>query len=96
MPDIDIRAYHTLGHREAREAADALAEDLASKFDIDYGWDGDTLVFEHTGVDGEITVDEESIHVQARLGFMLSLLRTRVEDEIRRYLENHFGCTFKR
>ncbi len=96
MPDIDIRAYHTLSQREAREAADALAEDLASKFDIDYGWDGDTLVFERTGVDGEITVDEASIHVQARLGFMLSLLRTRVEDEIRRYLENHFGCTFNR
>lgn len=96
MPDIDIRAYHTLDHGDARQAADALAEDLASKFDIDYGWDGDTLVFERTGVDGEITVDEECIHVQARLGFMLSLLRGRIEDEVRRYLENHFGCTFKR
>lgn len=79
---------------EAQDAANALAADLAAKFDIEYGWDGDTLVFERPGVHGEITIDDAVIHVEARLGLMLSFLRERVETEIRSYLRDHFGCTF--
>lgn len=94
MSHIDIRAYHQLSRKEAQDAADALAEDLAGKFDIDYGWDGDTLVFERPGVEGQITIDGSSIHIEARLGMLLMLLKGRIEDEVHRYLRDHFGCTF--
>lgn len=96
MPNIDIRAHHRLTRPEALQAADALAADLADKFGVDYGWDGDTLVFERPGASGEITIDDSSIHIEAELGMLLALLRGRIEDEVRRYLADHFGCTFKR
>jgi putative polyhydroxyalkanoate system protein len=96
MSQIDIRAYHRLSRADAQQAADDLAEDLAQKFDIDYGWDGDTLVFERPGVHGNITIDADSIHIEARLGMLLMVLKGHIEDEIRRYLQVHFGCTFTR
>ncbi len=76
----------------AQSAADALALDLAKKFDIDYGWDGDFIHFERPGVDGSIHVNGEQIHIQARLGLLLTFLQGRIEDEIRSYLGSHFDC----
>lgn len=77
---------------QAQEAADELAQDLARKFDIDYGWDGDFVHFERPGVDGSIEVSDKVIHVQARLGLLLMFLQGRIEDEIRGYLQSHFDC----
>ena len=87
---IDIRKKHAKTLQEAQQVADDLAQDLADKFAIDYGWDGDTIVFKRTGVSGEIDVDEEVVHVRARLGFLISYLEPKVEKEIHRYLDEHF------
>jgi len=95
MSNIDICATHTMTREQAQEAADSLAADLARKFDIDYGWDEDTIVFERTGVSGEISVGNDEIRIHAQLGFLLMVLKGRIEEEIRRYLVEHFGCTIK-
>ena len=79
---------------DAQQAADELAGDLAEKFEIDYGWDGDHIHFERPGVHGTITVRENEIRIKAILGLMLIFLKPVIEDEITNYLENHFGCRF--
>ena len=79
---------------EAQKAADELASDLAEKFEINYGWEGDHIHFERTGVHGMITVRESEIRIKATLGLMLIFLKPLIEDEITEYLQNHFGCTF--
>lgn len=81
-------------HSKAQEAADDLANDLAAKFDIDYGWEDDTIHFERSGVRGQISVGEQEIRIQAELGLLLSFLKGRIEEEVVRYLESHFGCSF--
>jgi putative polyhydroxyalkanoate system protein len=91
---IDIHAFHNLSHEEALNAADALCVDLAGKFGIDYGWEGEVIHFERPGVSGRIQVKETELRIQARLGFMLMLLKAPIEQEIVRYLEEHFGCRF--
>ncbi len=94
MSNIDIHARHTMDRETAQQAADDLSRDLAEKFDIDYGWDGDTIHFERPGVQGQIDVTDEEIHIQAHLGFMLALLKAPIENEVTRYLREHFGCQF--
>ena len=79
---------------DAQQAADELAADLAEKFAIDYGWDGDHIHFERPGVHGSIMVSGEEIRVQAYLGFLLVMLKGPIEQEIIRYLKEHFGCSF--
>jgi putative polyhydroxyalkanoate system protein len=95
MSNIDISARHTMNLEGAQAAADDLAQDLAEKFDVDYGWDGDFIHFERPGVDGSIEVSERVIHIQARLGLLLMFLQARIEEEICRYLKSHFGCVIE-
>lgn len=87
---IDIQKPHSMSLEDAQQVADELAQDLADKFSIDYGWDGDTIVFERPGVHGEIDVDEECVHVRTRLNFLFTYLQPAVEKEINRYLDEHF------
>jgi len=94
MSYIDMHAHHSLSRDDAQAAADDLAADLARKFDIDYGWEGDHIHFERPGVNGTITVREREIRIEARLGLMLMFLKPQIELEITRYLRDHFGCTF--
>ena len=94
MSTIDIHAFHKLSHEEALNAADELSIDLAKKFGIDYGWDEEVIHFERPGVNGQILVQESELRIQANLGLMLMMLKTPIEQEIIRYLKEHFGCSF--
>ena len=64
MSQIDVRARHHMSRDDAQAAADELACDLAKKFDIDYGWEGDHIHFERSGVHGVITVREREIRIR--------------------------------
>jgi len=96
MSTIDIHAHHVLSHEQAQQAAEELAADISQKFDIDYGWSDDVIYFERPGVHGQIEVLDTEIHIQAYLGFLLVMMKSPIEQEIRRYLNEHFGCTFDR
>lgn len=96
MSTIDIHAYHNLDHEEALNAANELSIDLAKKFGIDYGWEDEVIHFERPGVNGQILVMESELRIQANLGFMLMMLKGPIEQEIFRYLEEHFGCSFEK
>ena len=95
MSTIDIHAFHKLSHEEALNAADELSIDLAKKFGIDYGWDDEVINFERPGVSGQIQVQETELRIKANLGLMLMMLKTPIEQEIIRYLKEHFGCSFE-
>ena len=92
MSQISISARHDMDLEHAQEAADELAADLAEKFDIDYGWDGDFIHFERSGADGQIEVNKDIIHVEARLGLLFGFMKTQIENEICSYLTSHFDC----
>ena len=91
---IDIHAYHKLSHEDALNAADQLSVDLSEKFGINYGWEDEVIHFERPGVNGQIEVQDSELRIQAKLGFMLMILKGPIEQEIFRYLEEHFGCSF--
>lgn len=90
MSSIDILHPHTKTLEQAREAVEEVARKLAERFDFAYRWDGDTLNFSRSGVDGKIRLAPEQLHVNAKLGFMLSMLQGPIEAEIRRVLEEKF------
>ena len=94
MSHIDMCDSHDMTREDAQSAADELAGELDNKFDINWGWSGDHIHFERSGVDGTITVREKEIRITARLGMLLIFLKPRIEEEITSYLAEHFGCTF--
>ncbi len=91
MPSIDIRRRHHTDRSEARAHVDALAARMREKFGVQTHWQSDTLHMRHMGLDGTITVDDRDVHVQARLGMLLSALKPRIEQEVRDRLDASFG-----
>lgn len=88
---IDIRHPHSLPKAKARKALEEVAQKLAERFDFEYGWDGDTLKFNRSGVDGKIALAPKELHVTATLGFLVSAFKSPIESEIRRVLEERFS-----
>jgi putative polyhydroxyalkanoate system protein len=91
MSTISISRKHKKTMAQARTAVDRVAERIAEKFGIEHQWEGDTLHFTRSGVDGHIELAKGSVKVQAKLGFLLMALRGSVEEEIERYLDKEFG-----
>ena len=91
MSHIDIRRKHSRPLKEARAAIERVAEHIAEKFDVEYGWKGNSMEFSRGGVDGHIAVSAKEIHVTATLGFLLGAIKGPIEREIRRYLDEEFA-----
>ncbi|MBB5319857.1 polyhydroxyalkanoic acid system family protein [Marinobacter oulmenensis] len=87
MSVIDIQRSHDLGKEKARTAADALADNLARKLDVQSEWQGDRLMFRRSGVNGHLDVSDTELHVHLELGMMLRPFKQRIEEEIHTRLD---------
>lgn len=91
MPRIEVSRSHTLDIQEARQRADRIGKELAQKYGLECSWNGDRrLAFRRTGVQGEVQLKDGSVTVQVDLSFVLSPLRTKVEQALREGLEKEF------
>jgi putative polyhydroxyalkanoate system protein len=91
MSTIDIRHTHSMSHAQVREAVQRMAETLSERFGLAWAWQGDSLLFERSGVDGRIDVAPDVLHVTAKLGFLLGAMKGPIEHEIRRVLAERFN-----
>ena len=91
------RSTHDIDLFVSPENAEAVIQVLGKKgfrtekFDVEYGWEGNTLQFSRGGVDGHIAVGAKDIRVTAHLGFLLFAPKGPIEREIHRYLDEEFG-----
>ena len=90
MASIDIQRNHCKPLKDAKKSVERVAEHIADKFDVEYEWDGNTLHFSRSGVDGSIAVSSKEVHVSVNLSFMLMMIRSSVDREIHRYLDEEF------
>ncbi len=91
MSRIDITRKHDLPLSDARKKIERVAKSIEKRFDIQYGWDGDTLKFERSGVHGQIVLTKTTVRVFAHLSFLLIPLKGAVEGEIEKQLEKEFS-----
>ena len=87
MADIDIQHPHSLPQPAAREAVEQAITRLGEKFGLDYRWEGETLHFRRSGVDGRIALQPGAVHVSATLGLLFSAMKGTIESELRRMLQ---------
>lgn len=90
MSRIDLRHAHSLSAADARKAIEDIARKLQERFDVEYGWDGDTLNFSRSGIDGHIALADKALHVSAKLGFLAAMFKEPIEAEIKRVLREKF------
>ena len=91
MAHIDIHRKHGSSLKAAKTAVAKTAGAIGKKFAISSEWDGDTLHFSRSGVDGHIDVTKTDIHVRAELGFLFGMMKPMIEEEILRQLDKNFG-----
>jgi len=86
-----IRRKHKLGLEEARKRADLIAADLQEQFSLRSNWQGDALHVEGSGVSGQLTVDEETIELNVRLGFALKLMEGPIRSAIEKTIDDELA-----
>jgi putative polyhydroxyalkanoate system protein len=90
MATLSISKKHHLSHKQAKLAAQKVADDLKERFDLSYAWRGDAIEFERPGLAGEMHVGSSEVRLDCELGFMLSLLKPKLEAEINKEFEKRF------
>lgn len=90
MSSIQISRVHGTTVKKAKEAVESIAHELAQEFDIRYEWDGSVLNFERAGVQGTMTVGKKTLDIEAELGFLVSMLKPKIEREIHRFCDEQF------
>ena len=91
MADISLERKHKLGLKKAKEAAQKVADELAESFDMESEWDGNTLNFERSGVNGQLVVTKDGVAVEAKLGFLLSAFKPKIEEQINKNFDKYFA-----
>ena len=91
MATLEIAKTHALSHKNAKEAAERIAEDLNARFDLEYCWNGDVIEFERPGLTGRLHVGKREVRLDCELGFLLSMLKPKIEDVVHRDFDKYFG-----
>ena len=82
MADITIRHAHELNATDARAAADKVANEMATEFDMAIQWQGDVLSFKRSGVSGTLTLLDREALLDITLGSMLKAFAAKIEDKV--------------
>lgn len=90
MSRIDIHHAHSLSKPKARKAVEDMAKKLAERFQMVYSWEGDTLNFSRSGVDGHIELGPKELRVHAKLGFLAAMFKDSIQNEIMKVLAEKF------
>ncbi len=87
MSEIKHRRTHHLPLKEAKKIAQQAADDLGREYDLVSQWEGDTLHFQRSGVDGHMHVTASYIDLNVKLGFLLRQFKSAFEHHIERNLD---------
>jgi putative polyhydroxyalkanoate system protein len=90
MSEIRLQRKHTLGLKKAKVAAQKVADDLAQEYGMSSRWQGDVLKFSRGGVDGELKVSKDQVVLNAKLGFLLSAFRSKIEEHVNDNFDRYF------
>lgn len=90
MPRIHLERSHQLGLKKARAAAQRVADDMAQTLEMTTKWDGNALRFMRAGVSGSLTISRDRVVLDARLGGLLAVFRSRIEERLHDDFDRYF------
>lgn len=92
MSRIYIQRDHELDPRTLRKRAEKLARQLQQEFGGSYGWEGNTMHYNYSGgIDARLTLQEDDILVDVKLGVLMLMVKKRLQNEIETYLDRHLA-----
>lgn len=91
MSDISVRRSHDLTPAQAKKAANDMAAKLQEQFELESEWKGSVLHFRRSGIEGLLRLEARAVAIEAKLGFMLSMMKPAIEKAIDDNLDRIFG-----
>ena len=92
MANLHIRREHDLGLRAARKVARTWAKQVEEEFDMQCTYEEgdrhDEVNFTRSGVNGTLLVAVDHFDLDATLGFLLGVFKSRIEAEIVKTLDD--------
>ena len=93
VTDISIRHAHSLTAKKARAAAEKVANEMATEFEMAVRWEGDVLNFKRSGVSGTLTLLDREALLDITLGFMLKAFAAKIEEKVSANMATVFAST---
>jgi len=90
MADFSITQQHTLSRDQARDAAQKIADQMAAKYDMQIGWEGDVLTFSRSGIDGTLAIERSQAVLDITLDFMFRVFTSQIEEKLVRNMAKVF------
>ena len=82
MSDIRLVRSHSLPITKAKALVQKTIDGLASEYDLNSEWHGDTLHVHRLGVNGQAHVTNSEIRLHVTLGFLLKPFRAKFVEHI--------------
>ena len=76
--------------KKAKAAAQKVADEMAEHFDMSSEWNGNELHFSRSGVSGCLRVTKDEVVLDAKLGFLLSAFKPRIEEQVQKNFDRYF------
>lgn len=92
MSDIRITQAHKLPHKKAKAAAQKVADQMATEYEMSSEWDGDVLKFKRSGVSGKLVVLEKEAHLEISLGFLFKAFSSTIEEKVAAKMKKVFSA----
>jgi putative polyhydroxyalkanoate system protein len=92
MSTIVIRREHNLGLAKAKRLAENIAKQLRNDYGGSFTSQDDDLHYQRTGASASVAVRKDDFQVRVELGFLLSALHSRIEQEIVTFRDAHLGA----
>jgi len=89
MSDIVFIRSHVLPIAKAKALVQKAADHLAAEHQLENEWQGNTLHFQRSGVNGRIHVTDSKIHLDVSLGFLLKPFKAKLAHEIEHNLDKY-------
>jgi len=91
MSRISISREHKSNAKQATAEVEKIASRMSEKFGLSYHWEDEVLHFGRSGVNGKISVDDDSVYVDAKLGLMFVPMKSLIQQEVEGQLDKLFG-----
>ena len=92
MGDISIRQPHQLSVKNAKVAAQKIADQMVAEYDMTASWDGNILNFERSGLAGTLVLHEKEAQLDVTIGFLFKAFSAKLEEKMTQKMRKVFGA----
>jgi putative polyhydroxyalkanoate system protein len=91
MAVITIVQQHVLSMDDARAAAQKVADQMQTDYEMSWEWQGDVLAFKRSGFSGTLALAEGEATLELSLGIMLRGFAKKIEEQVTKNMAKVFG-----